>query len=270
MSGAELPRPSRRTLIGGLTLGTAAATAAAYGAAELVGPHEAGNPFTARFPQDGLVTNEYAYRNPHDRRARTSAEWVVTSGSLFAHSGDGWTGLPEVGETGPDSSRFTDSAVFRLVTRRRDFGSVIVRTAVRLAPPITTAQTPAQDWDGGHLWLRYHSPQELYALSFRRRDGLIVVKRKIPAKDASAANGGDYATLAEARHALPYGSWHQLAASAVNSRSGTVHLRLDIDGRTVLTAEDRTPGRLLTPGGVGLRVDNTELYFRDFAAAPHG
>jgi hypothetical protein len=110
----------------------------------------------------------------------------------------------------------------------------------------------------------------LYALSFRRRDGVIVIKRKIPAKDASAANGGDHATLAQGRHAFTYGSWHQLAASAVNTPSGRVLLRLDVDGQTLLTAEDRTPGRLLAPGGVGLRGDNSEMYFRDFAAAPQG
>ncbi|MFJ4841748.1 UDP binding domain-containing protein [Streptomyces sp. NPDC088746] len=32
----------------------------------------------------------------------------------------------------------------------------------------------------GHLRLRHHSAQELYALSFRRRDGMVVLKRKRP------------------------------------------------------------------------------------------
>ncbi|MGW2426120.1 hypothetical protein ACWC0C_44135 [Streptomyces sp. NPDC001709] len=265
-SAAEARGPSRRAVLGGLLLGAAAAGAAAGTAAELLTGPKPARSFRARFPADGLVTNEYAYRNPHDPLARTSPDWSVTSGSLFARDGDGWTGPPDVGDTGPDSTRHTDSAVFRLVTHRRDFGAVKVRTTVCPAPPATTERTPAQDWDGGHIWLRCHGPEELYALSFRRRDGLVVIKRKVTAKDASAVDGGGYATVAERRHTFPYCTWHRVTAGAVNTPSGTVLLRLDIDGQTVLAAEDRTPGPLLTPGGVGLRADNTELLFRDFTA----
>ena len=224
-------------------------------------------PFTPVFTGAGLVTNEYAFRHPNAADARRSADWVVTSGSLFAVDGEGWTGASDTGFTGADSARTTDSAVFRLVSRRRDFGAVSVTTWVRLKPPVTTARTPAQDWDGGHLWLRYHGPEELYALSFRRRDGSVVIKRKVPAHDAQAVDGGDYATLAEARHAFPYGGWHKVTASAVNYPGG-VRLALEIDDRPVLATTDRTPGPLTRPGGVGIRADNTELFFRDFHAGP--
>ncbi|MGW5466132.1 hypothetical protein [Streptomyces sp. NPDC003996] len=268
---AQARRPSRRAMLGGLLLGAAAAGAAAGTVAELFTGTETAPSFRARFPAHGLVTNEYAYRHPHDPQAHTSPDWSVTSGSLFARDGDGWTGPPDVGSTGPDSARHTDSAIFRLVTHRRDFGAVKVRTSVCPAPPVITERTRAQDWDGGHIWLRYHGPQELYALSFRRRDGLVVIKRKIPAKNASAVDGGNYATVAERRHTFPYRTWHRVTAGAVNTSSGTVLLSLDIDGQTVLAAEDRTPGPLLTPGGVGLRADNTELLFRDFTAlVPRG
>jgi hypothetical protein len=256
---------SRRALLGwGAAGGAALLGGGAVAAYELKGGHAAG-PFSATFPGSGLVTNEYAYRDPHAAGARTSAQWVVTSGSLFADGGCGWTGVPDGGETGPDSASATDSAVFRLVTRRRDFGDVTVRTRVRLLPPVTTTRTPAQDWDGAHVWLRYHSPEELYALSFRRRDGAVVIKRKVPANDAAAVDGGDYATLAQADSAFAYGSWHQVEASAANTGGG-VRLRLAIDGTTVLDTLDRTPGRLTSPGGVGLRGDNSELWFRDFTA----
>jgi hypothetical protein len=67
---------------------------------------------------------------------------------------------------------------------------------------------------------------------------------------------------------MSYGNWHQVEASAVNLPSGSVLLRLAIDGKTVLTGADRSPGPLRQPGGVGLRADNTELLFRDFRAAP--
>ncbi|MEV6111450.1 hypothetical protein AB0L59_02780 [Streptomyces sp. NPDC052109] len=259
------PRVSRRVLLGGaLAAGATAATAGAVAVVYGSGRHAAA-PFAPVFSDGGLVTNEYAYRHPHAAGARRSKDWVVTSGSLFAAQGAGWTGAPDTGFTGPDSAEVTDSAVFRLVSRRRDFDAVTVTTRVRLRPPITTPRTPAQDWDGGHLWLRYHSPQELYALSFRRRDGAVVIKRKVPAADASAVDGGDYATLAEARHAFPYDGWHQVTASAVNHPGG-VRLELAIDGTTVLSADDRTPGGLLAPGGVGIRADNSELFFRGFQA----
>jgi hypothetical protein len=265
---ARTPRISRRLLlggVGGLVLGAAGAVTALelhHGTAAA----SAKVSFAARFGTSGLVTNEYAYRHPQAADAHDDADWSVTSGSLFARDGDGWTGLPDDGDTGADSRQFTDSAVFRLVTQRRDFGDAEVRCSVNVGRPITTARTPLQDYDGGHVWLRYHSPEELYALSFRRRDGLVVVKRKIPADDPAAANGGDYATLAQAEHAFDYDTWHDIRASAENLGSGAVRLRLDIDGRTVLSTDDRTPGPLRPPGGVGLRGDNSELTFKAFTA----
>lgn len=230
------------------------------------GTHPPSAPFTAHLGRSGLVTNEYAYRNPHAADAHTDADWSVTSGSLFALNGDGWTGRPDSGETGADSRTSTGSAVFRLVTHRRDFADVDVRSAVRIGRPITTARTPLQDYDGGHVWLRYHSPEELYALSFRRRDGLIVIKRKIPADDAAAVNEGDYATLAQAEHGFAYDTWHNIRARVRNQPHGDVRLSLEIDGRIVLSTLDRSPGPLRRPGGVGLRGDNSELTFRAFTA----
>ncbi|MER5714327.1 hypothetical protein [Streptomyces sp. NPDC002132] len=221
--------------------------------------------FRPRFGAERLVTNEWAYRNPAGRGARRSSDWLATSGSLFARGGLGWTGRPDAGPTGPDSTSATDSAVFRLVSRRRDFGPVTVSFRVRLRPPVTTVRTPKQDWDGAHIWLRYHSPQELYALSFSRRDGSVVIKRKVPSHDAESVDGGGYATVAEGRHSIGYDHWHHVEATAVNTSSG-VRLRLAVDGSEVLRAIDRTPGPLTAPGGVGLRVDNTELWFGDFWA----
>ena len=275
----EIPKPkgrriSRRTLVGILLLAVAALVAT--GATLFIKSTEKGSskstaPFAPAFAKAGLVTNAFAFLHPNDPQARLSPDWITTSGSLFARNGAGWTGVPDADNTGPYSDRFTDSAIFRLVTRRRDFGPVTVHLWVRLDPPVTTPSTPARAWDGGHVWLRYHSPQELYGLSFRRRDGTVVIKRKIPGvgpENPAKEDTGAYATLAEGRHAIPYGTWHQVTASAVNLPSGAVLLRLDIDGRRVLTARDRTPGRLRQPGGVGLRADNTDMLFRDFRATP--
>lgn len=255
---------TRRHLIWAGAAGGLGAAVAGVGAWEM-SDRDAFPEFRPRFGADGLVTNEWAFRNPHGPRAHESSDWVATSGSLFARGGLGWSGRPDAGKAGPDSRTADGSAVFRLVSRRRDFGPVAVSVNVRLQPPITTARTPRQDWDGAHVWLRYHSPQELYAFSFRRRDGAVVIKRKVPSDDAAAVEGGDYTTVAESRHAISYGDWHRVDASAVNTSSG-VRLRLAVDGTEVLHTVDRTPGPLTKPGGVGLRGDNSELWFADFRA----
>lgn len=261
---------SRRALVYGLLLATAVAIGTGTALFMSTTDDEPPKPkgvFEPRFAKEGLVTNAFAFLHPNDPDAKLSRDWITTSGSLFAKDGAGWTGVPDAEDTGPDSARHTDSAVFRLVTRRRDFGAVTVSMRVRLDPPITTPSTPAREWDGGHIWLRYHSPQELYGLSFRRRDGEVVIKRKIPGYGAGEDNGR-YVTLAEGKHAISYGTWHQVEARAVNLPSGSVLLRLSIDGRPVLTGEDRSPGALRRPGGVGVRADNSELLFREFRATP--
>ncbi|WP_282205572.1 hypothetical protein [Kitasatospora fiedleri] len=265
MSGRP-PHPSRRALLLG---GTALAALGTGALAWELWPHgaPAGTAFRPGLDGEGLLTNEYAFHNEQAPDARTSPDWVATSGSLFAHGGTGSTGEPDGDSPGPDSARHTGSAVFRLVTRRRDFADCRVTAEVCLQPPVTTARTPAQDWDGAHLWLRYHSPQELYALSFRRRDGHVEIKRKTPGPDGDDGDG-DYRTLAEGRHALGYGQWHTVSGTVRDTAGGKVHLALAVDGRTVLEAVDPDPGRLSGPGGAGLRADNTALEFRGFAVDP--
>ncbi|MER5639319.1 family 16 glycoside hydrolase [Kitasatospora sp. NPDC002227] len=269
----EEPKPSRRALL----IGTAAALVLGGGALaayELLDGSDDDNgddttEFKAKFSGSGLVTNEYAFRSPNAKDAHDSPDWLVTSGSLFTRDGAGWTGVPDGQSPGASSSQHNGSAVFRLVTKRRDFGDCTVQVQVRLQPPTTTSRTPKQDWDGGHIWLRYHSPDQLYALSFRRRDGVVVIKRKTPDPQGIGAAGeqGDYVTVAEGKAAFPYNEWHTVSASAVNHKEG-VRLVLAIDGRTVLDTIDKDPLRITGAGGVGLRVDNTDLDFRDFTAVP--
>ncbi|WP_441245139.1 family 16 glycoside hydrolase [Kitasatospora sp. McL0602] len=271
---ARRPISRRVLLLGGLAVLLGGGAIAAW---ELFGDHADGNgddgedtdAFRAAFPRDGLVTNEYAFRNPDAKGAHNDPDWVVTSGSLFAHGGAGWTGLPDGQSPGVSSDQHNGSSVFRLVTRRRDFRDCTVKVEVRLQPPGTTSRTPKQDWDGGHIWLRYRAPDDLYAISFRRRDGVVVIKRKTPdpAGIGAAGEQGDYVTVAEGKAAFPYGEWHTVTASAVNHPDG-VRLVLAIDGRTVLDTIDKDAKRISLPGGVGLRVDNTELDFRNFTADP--
>ncbi|MGW2842382.1 hypothetical protein ACWCWD_31895 [Streptomyces sp. NPDC001493] len=224
--------------------------------------------FLATFPRSGLITNEYAHRHPGAADARTHPDWTVTSGSLFADRGTAWSGVPDGLSPDPLSRLHTGSSVLRAVTVRRDFADTAVHTRVLLRPPGTTARTPATDWDGGHLWLRYRSPQELYALSFRRRDGLVVIKRKCLPPGADDGAEGTYTTLAQAPCAIPYDTWHPVEAQVRTTAEATVRLRLLVDGRTVAEAVDTEPGVLTGPGGVGVRGDNTELRFTDFTALP--
>ncbi|MFH9292265.1 hypothetical protein [Streptomyces sp. NPDC017520] len=281
------PRPTRRLILGG-GLAAAAATAAVVARPERLAqkepapragatmdgkpahppprpPHRT-RPFLAGFSRRGLVTNAYAFRHPGAADATTHRDWTVTSGSLFARWGSGWSGVPDGLSPDPASRLRTGSAVLRVVSARHDFHDVTVGARFRLHPPVTTGRTPAVDWDGGHLWLRYQGPQELYALSFCRRDGAVTLKRKAPPPGAAQGAEGVYTTLAQAMRPLRYETWHHIVARATTTASDTVQLRLRVDGREVLRAEDTAPGRLAGAGAVGIRGDNTELLFHGFTA----
>ncbi|MER7561907.1 hypothetical protein ABTZ93_02955 [Streptomyces sp. NPDC097941] len=130
---------------------------------------------------------------------------------------------------------------------------------------MTTPRTPAQPYDGVHLWLRFHSEQECYAVSVVRRDGQVVVKRKTP---GGPANGGTYVTLATASAVLAPDAWTLAVATATDLPDGRVRITLELAGHQVLDVTDASPGGLYQPGGVGIRGDNTEFMFRDFSAQP--
>ncbi|WP_367319900.1 hypothetical protein [Streptomyces sp. HUAS ZL42] len=221
--------------------------------------------FRPVFPGQGLVTNEFAYWHPNAPGARHSPDWTMTSGSVFGADGAGWTGHPDGERPDATSSRATDSAVFRLASRRRDFGNARVTLRLRLSELVTTPRTPARSYDGVHLWLRFHSEQECYAVSVARRDGHVVVKRKTP---GGPSNGGTYVTLATARAPLPQNTWADVDATVTDLADRRVRITLDVAGRRVLDMTDDAPGRLSRPGGVGIRGDNAEFRFRDFTARP--
>ena len=214
---------------------------------------------------DGLITNEFALYSRGGRRSQT---WIATSGSLFARGGQGWTGRPDAVSPDRCSCRSTDSAVFRLVTRRRNFGDVAVSFRLTNRRMVSTRRTPRREFDGVHVFLRYRSPQELYVLSVNRRDGKVAIKKKVP---GGRSNGGRYVQLG------PTASWRwqrdvpqavRVAVETVGPQR--VLLTLSVDGRQLLQAADDGPNGppLLRPGRVGLRGDNDEFVFDDFAARP--
>ena len=162
------------------------------------------------------------------------------------------------------SRQHTDSAVFRLVTRRQDFQDVTVQFDLDVVGLTSTTRTPPQSYDGVHVFLRYQSPQQLYVVSVFRRDGQVVIKKKV---SGGSVDGGTYATLATRGHSLPVGQWNAVAVSAVNTADGVL-LSLRIDGELLLQTTDRgTEGDpIYDAGRVGIRGDNADFRFRDFSA----
>jgi len=210
---------------------------------------------------DGLITNEFAYFNPGNRAAVRSPTWIVTSGSLFAQDHAAWTGVPDRGDPGPRSAGVTDSNVFRAVTRRADFQDVTVSFSLLVQRFMTLAGGPG--FQGVHVFLRYQRPDLLYVLSVDRRDGVIVIKKKVPGGPSA---GGTYYTLAMVHGQAVTGRWEQVRASAVNIGEG-VELDVWLNGRLRLKALDNGVGDtppIVQPGRVGVRGDYTEFKFDDF------
>jgi len=212
---------------------------------------------------DGLITNEFAYYNPGNPAARTSSVWIATSGSLFVRDHAGWTGIPDRGAPGPQSAKVTDSSVFRIVSRRADFQN----TAVSFSLLVQRFDSPQGGsditWQGVHVFLRYQSPELLYVVSVDRRDGVIVIKKKVP---GGVSAGGTYYTLAMIHGTPVVGRWDQIKASAVNS-GANVELKVWVNGKLRLQAVDSGAGDaapITQPGRVGLRGDYTEFMFKDF------
>jgi hypothetical protein len=222
--------------------------------------------FRPRFPVDGLVTNELTQRHGDEPGVRRSADWVATSGSLFAVGGMGFSGVPDGSPPDAGSRSGTDSAVFRLISRRTDFGDVRVRFRLRVSRQVTTPRTPAEDYDGVHLLVRYQSPQQLYAVSLQRRDGIVSIKRKDP---GGPANGGTYVELAKAPFALVT-DWLDVDVRVHETGDGGTALELRAGDRLVVEAVDRSPQRITAAGALGIRADNTEFYFADFVAGVRG
>lgn len=213
-------------------------------------------PFAGR---DRLLANERSGRDP---RAPRSARWQVTSGSLFVRGGRGWTGVPDGTSPGCCSRRSTGSAVFRVVTRRRQPGDVEVAFTLRAQRLLSTARTPEQAYDGVHVFVRYRSESELYVASVGRRDGAVVVRKKLP---GGGANGGHYADVGERTTLpLPLGADRRVVVRVRDVPSG-VGFRVLVEGVSVLAATDRgAPERVIGGDGrVGLRGDNAEFLVDD-------
>lgn len=225
-------------------------------------PPDAGPVWRATFPDDGLVSNERAYRDPDDPDVTRSRDWIVTSGSLFADDGAGTSGSIDGGSPDARSKDDTGSAVLRAVTRRT-FGDVRVDLDLRVEDMTTTKRTPAVDFDGVHLFVRYASGENLYSVDLCRRDGTATIKRKSPNEDSE--NGGDYVTLAEGPLECPTEEWRPMAVTVADVEDGVSITLLDGDREVLSVVDDGdgSPAPLTGPGRIGLRGDNTRFSFRD-------
>jgi hypothetical protein len=255
----------------GTTSAPGKATAPPATTAPLAAPSVGSVLFADSFERpDGLITNDFAHWSPGNPRAVRSADWEMTSGSLFARSGEASTGTPDGCEdASATSSPCTASAVFRLNSVRHDFGDVALSLDVTNDRLLTTSRTPAVAYDGIHLWLRYQSEYELYAVSFNRRDGHLVIKKKCA---GGSENGGTYYELGEgeaAGHPIPFGVVQHVTATARDLPGGDVALTLARDGATLLSVVDDGVGcaPITAPGAIGVRGDNDEFSFDDLVVA---
>jgi hypothetical protein len=208
---------------------------------------------------DGVITNQYAFDNPTHPDAVISPDWQATSGSFLRRSSTGWTGVPD--DVAPDatSSNGTNSSVFRLRSVRSDFGDVAVSFSLLNNGLTSTPSTPATDFDGVHVWLRYVDETRLYALSVNRRDGTIRIKKKCP---GGPSNGGVYLDLLPSQHlTVPYGVWQQVQATAQDNPDGSVTLGLYRDYALVARVTDTGAGcaPITVAGRVGIRGDNDDF-----------
>jgi hypothetical protein len=212
-------------------------------------PAPISDPFTG---PDGLVAAE---KHP----PTAGSPWVMTSGSLFRDADEGWTGRPDDGHSEGD----TGSAVFRMVSVQRGFADIDMTMRLRVDDLTETDRTPDQPFDGAHIWVRYKSDAQLYAVSVDRRDATMIIKKKCAGGND---NGGAYFDLSSfvTDAPIPLGQWQHISVAVRDEPDGSVAISASRDGRRV-EAIDRGVGcsPLSGLGGVGLRGDNAELRFDD-------
>lgn len=180
---------------------------------------------------NGLVTNEFAYWNPHDPLAKKSPDWQMTSGSLFVKNGVFWTGVPDAcfndqASPNPHSGNCMDSDVFRLNTARKFSGSIGVSLKLQQQNEIHKAGCNKGDtcWYGTHIWLRYQNEFNLYYVSVNRADGDVVIKRKVP---CGSDNSGTYFVLGDyVKHDFRTDSWNTYTATVQTNHDGSVTIKL--------------------------------------------
>jgi hypothetical protein len=167
-------------------------------------------------------------------------------------------GNPDGTEPNADSSNGTGSTIFRMNTKRRDFGDVRVNLRIRNLG----LRGGGPDTDGVHVWMHYQDQTKLYVASLNRRDNHIVIKKKLPPGDG---NGGHYVELANVGYQVPIGAWQNFSVT-IRSTGGAVVITVSKDGRQLVSTTDHgSGGEVITQqGAVGIRSDRCEFEFDGF------
>jgi hypothetical protein len=201
---------------------------------------------------DGLIASEHQPAPPGGR-------WTMTSGSLFRVDSTGWSGRSDAGGY-PGA---TGSAVFRMVSTDRSLQDVDIAVDLLIENLSETGRTPPQDYDGVHVWARYRSPMELYAMSVDRRDGALVIKKKCA---GGTDNGGTYFDLTPLMPGapIPFGQRQHVRVRVQDLSDGSVAMSADRDGHVFRAVDNGVGCAALTgPGAIGIRGDNAEFRLFD-------
>lgn len=161
----------------------------------------------------------------------------------------------------------TGSAVFRMVSVDRSFGDIVVDVELRIDELVQTERTRAQAYDGVHVWVRYRSDRELYAVSMDRRDGTMVIKKKC---SGGTDNGGTYYDLTAPVHnaSIPFRQWEHVTVTVRDLADGSVSIDADRDGMTIKAVDKGMGCAALTgDGGVGIRGDNADFRLSSIVVA---
>lgn len=205
---------------------------------------------------DGIIVNEASMWSPGSASAASSPIWEMNSGTFYALSNQGWSGVP---------SASNNSGIFRLTTKQANFGNIAVSFDLTLNSLTTTAATPATGWDGVHIFLRYQSEESLYYASVSRRDGTVVIKKKVP---GGSSNGGTYYNVSTYNRApFPLGSRIPVKATIETLSDGSVKIQLFANGSLIVTGIDKGLGGapIRNAGKVGIRGDNANFFLDNFA-----
>jgi hypothetical protein len=201
---------------------------------------------------DGIITNHHAYFAPPYADAHRSPTWEVESGCALRDGNRLWTGAPTTVEPNKECSNGTGSAVFRMWTKRSDFGDVAVSFGL-----LTEGYTPVgESWDGVKIYLRRQDGDNFYTAEVNRREGNVIIQRKCD---------GRYTLLGGTRGAdtpLRQGEWEDVGGTVVNLPGDEVRIQVVRKDGVVLEAVDPagTCDVLRKPGRIGIRGDRTEFY----------
>ena len=234
----------------------------------VISPHLFFDPLNG---SDRLVTNEFVHWSPNDGCPYTSSTWDMTSGTLLIKNGAGYSGIPTVEHTSVCNSEIhNNSAIFRLNTKDLSFKNVSISMDY-MAVQHGGGGAPNNSYDGIHIWLGYQTEYALYIATVYRWDNTIVLKKKVPvaqAQCASPANEGCYYNLAKEvirKDLTTANVWHHAVVTTQAISNNSQHITLTIDNIKLIDAIDNdVHGATYPTGGVGVRGDNTEFYFKNY------